>query len=681
MKTVLVFFGITFFLIISQFVSAQIVGYEYWFNFNLNTKETIQLNPSNNQIILSNISTENLDCGINYITIRTFDLNNDYSSPIVHPFIKQPNFNLSQIDSFNLRYWFDNQINNFSLTSFNGTHFLQNINTQNINPGIHLFSWQIKQHNDLYSVPLNDYVLIKNSSTNDTAHIVKLEYWFDNDLNTIQEIVLEEDQNIILIDSLFTSNISAGLHTISLRFLDQANLYSSVISHLFLKSPEYVNQNPEIIGFEYWIDQLSNEPSFIPITPSQSVIFISTLPINDLSMGVHQFYYRFLDNLGLYSPTLSAFFFKSPIDNNQNVNHLTDFIVWIDNDISNKEVFPITSLDSILTYNQSLDLTNIFKGSHSLTYQFKDSRNIYSAPITDTFVKLSLPIANFDFLQLSMCDSSMIYFIDHSIDGDSYFWDFGDGSFDSIINPSHFFAQPGAYNVSLTVSDTLTLQNNTFSQAIIIYPSNYEHLFDTICFGDSYQFVDSLIMYDLQNDTTYNCTLITIHGCFDYYQTHLSVIKIDTAVVQNGLQLISHQDNATYQWIRCDLNNEPILGAVDQEFNAVENGIYAVIIYKNNCVDTSSHFIIDNVKIEDHFHLSNFISYPNPTNGEFNVVFDNQYLNIIVSLYTFDGKLITNKGFLNTNNFTINLSSYQNGLYFLKVSTENGSATIPIVKL
>ncbi|PKP20920.1 MAG: hypothetical protein CVU02_01660 [Bacteroidetes bacterium HGW-Bacteroidetes-19] len=681
MKPIFVFLGSLLLLMLFQLASAQIVGYEYWFNYNLNSKETILLTPSNNQIILSDINTDNLDFGMNTLTIRTFDQNNNYSAPIIHPFLKQSNITLSQIDSFSLRYWFDNQINNTTSSSFNGNLFNDNIYAQNISPGIHLLTFQIKHQNTLFSAPINEYVLVKIGSTNDTSSIVTLEYWFDNDINNIHVLQLNGNQNIIFIDSLLTFDINAGLHSINLRFLDQSNQYSSVVSQFFYKIPEQENDTPQIVGFEYWIDQMSDSATLIPIAPSQSLVFTPTINLSTLSMGMHQFHYRFMDHSGLYSAPLTHLFAKSFIAGSDTNNHLIEAVIWLDNDISNQQTFPITSLDSFIIYNQSLDLSSIFKGSHSLTYQFKDVRNIYSTPITDTFVKISFPISSFTYSQSSFCDTATILFTNQSIDGDLFFWDFGDGTADSTEHSIHFYNQPGNYTVSLTVLDTITLQDSTLYQTVSIFPSTFDLIFDTVCYRESYTFPDGTLVTDIENSTIYTSYLFTSNGCNAVYETHLEVFKIDTAVVQNGLQLISHQDNATYQWIRRDLNNEPILGAVNQEFYAVENGIYAVVIYKNNCVDTSSNFTIDNVKIEDHFYLSNFISYPNPTFDIFNVVFDKHFLNIIVTLYSFDGKLITNKGFLNTNKLTINLSSYQNGLYFLKVSTENVSATIPIVKL
>lgn len=44
-----------------------------------------------------------------------------------------------------------------------------------------------------------------------------------------------------------------------------------------------------------------------------------------------------------------------------------------------------------------------------------------------------------------------VYFTNTSSNADSYYWDFGDGTFSRIPNPSHIYEQPGRYLVTLEV--------------------------------------------------------------------------------------------------------------------------------------------------------------------------------------------------------------------------------------
>lgn len=51
----------------------------------------------------------------------------------------------------------------------------------------------------------------------------------------------------------------------------------------------------------------------------------------------------------------------------------------------------------------------------------------------------------------------------------TYFWEFGDGSTSAQSNPSHVYTDPGTYNVSLKITDSLS--NNVSTQVIIIVNS------------------------------------------------------------------------------------------------------------------------------------------------------------------------------------------------------------------
>lgn len=52
-----------------------------------------------------------------------------------------------------------------------------------------------------------------------------------------------------------------------------------------------------------------------------------------------------------------------------------------------------------------------------------------------------------------VCIPDPIEFENESINGDTYFWDFGDGGTSTEFEPTHFYADPGIYEVMLIVSD------------------------------------------------------------------------------------------------------------------------------------------------------------------------------------------------------------------------------------
>src|SRR4051812_2102047 len=67
------------------------------------------------------------------------------------------------------------------------------------------------------------------------------------------------------------------------------------------------------------------------------------------------------------------------------------------------------------------------------------------------------PTAAFSFLPASPIFGEVVNFTDESVPVTgglvAWAWDFGDGNISAVQNPTHIFALPGTYNVSLIVAD------------------------------------------------------------------------------------------------------------------------------------------------------------------------------------------------------------------------------------
>lgn len=64
-----------------------------------------------------------------------------------------------------------------------------------------------------------------------------------------------------------------------------------------------------------------------------------------------------------------------------------------------------------------------------------------------------------------ICIPDPVIFNNNSANGNTFFWDFGDGSTSYDINPTHYYTSPGTYTVKLVVSDS----NNCFSTDSIFF--------------------------------------------------------------------------------------------------------------------------------------------------------------------------------------------------------------------
>lgn len=90
-----------------------------------------------------------------------------------------------------------------------------------------------------------------------------------------------------------------------------------------------------------------------------------------------------------------------------------------------------------------------------------------------------------------ICLPDPVVFQNNSANGNSFFWDFGDNTFSTDVNPSHVYASAGQYTVTLIVSDTnecfvpdtveFLVNIGDFEGGIVEPPGS-------ICPGQSYQF-------------------------------------------------------------------------------------------------------------------------------------------------------------------------------------------------
>lgn len=145
----------------------------------------------------------------------------------------------------------------------------------------------------------------------------------------------------------------------------------------------------------------------------------------------------------------------------------------------------------------------------------------------------------------------------------------------------------------------------------------------------------------------------------------LTVNNVDNSVtVLNDNSIVASESNATYQWIDCNTNTE-LAGETNQTFMPSINGSYAVVITATNgCIDTSACQTISSLSIKEQ-KIVDFTIAPNPTNGLFSInLLDNLNQSIRISDAT--GKIIFERE-ITGNTITLDLSTIQNGIYFVTV--------------
>ncbi len=87
------------------------------------------------------------------------------------------------------------------------------------------------------------------------------------------------------------------------------------------------------------------------------------------------------------------------------------------------------------------------------------------------YVRIITPIASFDMSDsVSTCPPLVVQFTNTSSVSNTIRWDFGDGTFSQVANPSHFYSYPGIYNVVLTVTGPGGCSDSRQKQIIVRGP-------------------------------------------------------------------------------------------------------------------------------------------------------------------------------------------------------------------
>jgi PKD repeat protein len=107
------------------------------------------------------------------------------------------------------------------------------------------------------------------------------------------------------------------------------------------------------------------------------------------------------------------------------------------------------------------------------------------------------PIAAFTYSPSQPTDLEAVFFVDASFDYDGYItawsWDFGDGSYSQLQNPTHLYSDEGTYTVSLTVTDNdgvnttstlVVMVSNVAPTADFIFTPEHPTILDIIQFTD-----------------------------------------------------------------------------------------------------------------------------------------------------------------------------------------------------
>lgn len=153
----------------------------------------------------------------------------------------------------------------------------------------------------------------------------------------------------------------------------------------------------------------------------------------------------------------------------------------------------------------------------------------------------------------------------------------------------------------------------------------------------------------------------------------------DAGVTKTGANLSAHASGASYQWYTCN-PFQAISGEINQTYIATASGDYAVVVTQNGCTDTSVCYSVIGSGLQD-FSLSNAIHlYPNPVKQ--NLLIQSQYplQDANIKILSITGQVAREYNHISTDKFTIDMSSFVSGNYFIEIADKKNKYVRKVFK-
>lgn len=199
--------------------------------------------------------------------------------------------------------------------------------------------------------------------------ITEKEYWIDQQIDERQSLGLSPTEVDI-------SQLSSGVHAVTVRVKDNNNLWSAPVTKHFVITPPS-SKATTISEREYWFDGHIGERKSLDNS-------VATIDIPDLSMGVHSITLRVKDNNDLWSSVVTQYFLVPQKTTERNI---VRYMYWIDDDIDNMVIAEVAGSDRII----NVEVGGLSEGKHTIYWRVGDSNGTWSQQVNNRLFNYVLP--------------------------------------------------------------------------------------------------------------------------------------------------------------------------------------------------------------------------------------------------------------------------------------------------
>jgi hypothetical protein len=169
----------------------------------------------------------------------------------------------------------------------------------------------------------------------------------------------------------------------------------------------------------------------------------------------------------------------------------------------------------------------------------------------------------------------------------------------------------------------------------------------------------------------------SIYGCDSVYLLNLTVDSVDLGLTLSGVTISVDSLATTYQWLNCDSGFSPVSGEINQNFTALVNGNYSVLITDSQCADTSACVQITTVGLTNQT-TSEISIHPNPVTNELIIELTNNYEIVRFDSLNSAGQVVY-QGFVKEKTI-VNTAHFSTGLYQIRFENRDQFEVLKFVK-
>jgi hypothetical protein len=202
--------------------------YEYWFNNNVQTRNSNVLVPNNAQGDVSfSMNTDTLPLGLNTVHIRFVKNDTSWSAISSYLFYRSNDATNATIAAG--QYWFNDQLDSAKTFATNGQSVLQNVDIQSLPIGLHRFNVRFRGAAGYSSTTTYLFYKLKNE-------VEGVEYWIENQVEQriFKPLILTPDTNFAV--RLDISVLCDGWYRLNTRLKKTTGWSSATRDSIYLVS-------------------------------------------------------------------------------------------------------------------------------------------------------------------------------------------------------------------------------------------------------------------------------------------------------------------------------------------------------------------------------------------------------------------------------------------------------------